>query len=177
MEFNALVKTRLFPILQKYGFEIEIELKNILRFQSPVMKVNIVFNLYDRSFLVEIGKRDETLYSLNDYVVKELFNSSLSVEQVTSETFVQNLSMLFATQEGIEILLGNVKSLKSIMIRQSDNYTFELLLKQALEISIKAWEANDYAAFINSIDKIGISKLPQSFRLKYKIAKQKLLTK
>ena len=72
------------------------------------MKVNI-----DKSFLVEIGKRDETLYSLNDYVVKELFNSSLSVEQVTPEIFVQNLSMLFATQEGIEILQGNVKNLKT----------------------------------------------------------------
>ena len=141
------------------------------------MKVNIVFNSYDKSFLVEIGKRDETLYSLNDYVVKELFNSSLSVEQVTPEIFVQNLSMLFATQEGIEILQGNVKNLKTFMIRQSDNYTFELLLKQALEIPTKAWEANDYAAFVDSIDKIGISKLPQSYRLKYKIAKQKLLTK
>ena len=106
-----------------------------------------------------------------------LFNSSLSVEQVTPEIFVQNLSMLFATQEGIEILQGNVKNLKTFMIRQSDNYTFELLLKQALEISTKAWEANDYAAFVDSIDKIGISKLPQSYRLKYKIAKQKLLTK
>ena len=141
------------------------------------MKVNIVFNPYDRSFLVEIGKRDETLYLLDDYVVKELFNSSLSVEQVTPEIFVQNLSTLFATQEGIEILQGNVKKLKSIMIRQSDNYTFELLLKQALEISTKAWEANDYAAFVNSIDKIGINRLPQSYQLKYKIAMQKLLTK
>jgi hypothetical protein len=27
MEFNALVKTQLFPILQKYGFEIEEEFK------------------------------------------------------------------------------------------------------------------------------------------------------
>ena len=55
MEFNTLVKTRFFSILQKYGFEIEEEFENVLRFQSPVMKVNIVFNPYDKSFLVEIG--------------------------------------------------------------------------------------------------------------------------
>lgn len=112
MEFNTLVKTRFFSILQKYGFEIEEEFENVLRFQSPVMKVNIVFNPYDKSFLVEIGKRNETLYPLDNYVVKELFNSSLSLEQVTPEIFVQNLSTLFATQEGSEILQGNVKILK-----------------------------------------------------------------
>ena len=48
MEFNTLVKTRFFSILQKYGFEIEEEFENVLRFQSPVMKVNIVFNPYDK---------------------------------------------------------------------------------------------------------------------------------
>ena len=177
MEFNTLVKTRFFSILQKYGFEIEEEFENVLRFQSPVMKVNIVFNPYDKSFLVEIGKRNETLYPLDNYVVKELFNSSLSLEQVTPEIFVQNLSTLFATQEGSEVLQGNVKILKNVTMRQSDDYMFELLLKQVLEISTKAWETNDYATFIDSVDKVGISKLPQSYRLKYKIAKQKLLAR
>ena len=86
-----LVKAQIFTILQKYGFEIAEERKNILLFQSSGMKVNIVFNRYDRSFLVEIGKQDNELYPLNDYVVKELFHSSLSIEQVTPEIFVQNL--------------------------------------------------------------------------------------
>jgi hypothetical protein len=46
MEFNTLVRTQLFPILQKYEFEIAEEFKNIVRFQSSVMKVNVVFNDY-----------------------------------------------------------------------------------------------------------------------------------
>lgn len=174
MEFNTLIKTKFFPILKKYNFEIAEEFKNILRFQSFVMKVNIVFNQYDKSFLVEIGIQDDTVYPLGDCAVKELFNSSLSIEQVTPEIFVQNLSTLFETKEGISILQGNVKSLKSIVMQQSENYTGGLLLKQTLEISAKAWEANDYAAFVESIDKIGIANIPQSYQLKYKIAKQKL---
>lgn len=174
MEFNTLVKARLFPILQKYGFEIAEEFKNILRFQSSVMKVNVVFNQYDRSFLIEIGKQDNELYPLNDYVVKELFHSSLSVEQVTPEIFVQNLFALFCTPEGIGLLQGNVKPLKSIAIQQSENYTAELLLKQGLEVASRAWDAKDYVAFVESINKIGFSKIPQSYQLKYKIAKQKL---
>lgn len=64
--------------------------------------------------------------------------------------------------------------LKSILSQESENYTSELMQKQVLEAASKAWEANDYLSFVDSIDKIGISKIPQSYQLKYKIAKQKL---
>lgn len=174
MKFNELVKTRLFPILQKHGFEITEEFENILRFQSSVMKLNVAFNQNDRSLFVEIGKRDDTLYPLNDYVVKILFDSSLSIEQVTPETFVQNISVLFETREGVAILNSDVELLKSIVRQQSENYTSELLLNQTLGVASKAWEANNYMAFVESIDKIGISGVPHSYQLKYKIAKQKL---
>lgn len=175
MEFNTLVKTYLSPILQKYGFEIAEDIKNIVRFQSSVMKVNLVFNDYDKSHFVEIGRQGETLYPLNDNAGKELWGSSaLPIEQVTSKVFVQNLSLLFETKEGIEILKGNVSLLKSILSQESENYTSELMQKQVLEAASKAWEANDYLSFVDSIDKIGISKIPQSYQLKYKIAKQKL---
>ncbi len=174
MEFNNLIKSQIFPILKKYGFEIVEEFKNILRFQTSEIKLNIGFNEYDRSFLVEISMQDDTFYPLNDYAIKELFISSLSVEKVTPEIFVENLSILLGTQEGVSILQGNVKSLKNVVTQQSENYTSELLLKQALKISAKAWEAKNYAAFVESIDEIGISKIPQSYQLKYKIAKQKL---
>ena len=174
MEFNTLVKTHLLPILQKYGFEIAEELKNIVRFQSSVMKVNLVFNDYDKSHLVELGRQGETLYPLNDSAVKELWGSALSIEQVTSETFVQNLSLLFETKEGAEILKGNVNSLKSVIMLRSEKYTSELMQKQTLEAALRAWEANDYVAFIESLDQIDISKIPQSYQLRYKIAKLKL---
>lgn len=174
MEFNKLVRTQLFPILQKYGFEIVEEFKNIVRFQSSVMKVNVVFNNYDKSHLVEIGKRGEALYSLNDNAVKELFSSELSIEQVTLEIFVQNLSLLFKQQKGVEILKGSIEPLDNFIKLQSEHYTSELVKRQALEAASKAWKANDYITFVKSIDKIGIDKIPQSYLLKYKIAMQKL---
>lgn len=174
MEFNTLVKTYLLPILRKYGFQATEEFRNIVHFQSSNMKVNLVFNDYDKSHLVEIGRQVETLYPLNDNMVKELWGSSaLPIEQVTSKVFVQNLSFLFETKEGIEILKGNVSLLNSIFSQESENYTFELMKKQILEAATKAWDANDYLSFVDSIDKIGISKIPQSYQLKYKIAKQK----
>jgi len=175
MEFNTLVKTCLLPILQKYGFEVIEEFKNIVCFQSSVMKVNLVFNYYDKSHLVELGRQGETLYPLNDNAIKELGGSSAPpIEQVNSKVFIQNLSLFFETKEGVEILTGNKSLFKSIIIQESEKYTLELIQKQVLEAASKAWEANDYLSFVESIDKIGISKIPQSYQLKYKIAKQKL---
>ena len=174
MEFNTLVRTKLYPIFQKYGFEIAEEFKNIVRFQSSVMKVNVVFNDYDKSHLVEIGKRGRGLYPLNDNVVKNLFSSQLSIEQVTSEIFVHNLSLLFERQKGVEILKGNVNPLENFIKQQSKHYTSELVQRQALEVVSKAWATNDYETFVKGIDEIGIDKVPQSYQLKYKIAKQKL---
>jgi hypothetical protein len=174
MEFNVLVKTRLFPILQKYGFEIAEEFKNILQFQSSVIVINIVFNNYEKSCYISMGKKEDTLLPLNDNAVKELFNSSLSVEQVTPEIFVQNLSTLFETKKGAEILKGNIAPFIKFKLSEINDYNTELLKKQALEAASKAWEANDYVGFVENIDKVGVSKIPQSYQLKYKIAKQKL---
>ena len=95
------------------------------------MKVNIVFNRYDRSFLVEIGKQDNELYPLNDYVVKELFHSSLSIEQVTPEIFVQNLSIIFETKEGAEILKGDISSFIEFKLSEINNYNTELFKNSA----------------------------------------------
>lgn len=174
MKFNALVKTHFFPILQKHGFEIAEEFKNILKFQSSVMKINVVFNEYDNSPLVEIGKRGETLFPLNDNSIKELFNSSLTVEKVTPDFFVKNLSTLFETKEGAEILKGNVTSFIKFKLLEINNYNTELMRNQTLEAASKAWEANEYVSFIKHIEEIGISNTPKAYQLKYKIAKQKL---
>ncbi len=174
MEFNKLVKEELLPILQNKGFEVVEELNNIIRFSSSNMEIGIVYNDYERSNFIEIGKRDEILYPLNDNVVKNIFNSELRISQVTPEVFVKNLASLFTQKEGSEILKGNIKHLVKFIEQESSNYTSELIQRQTLETASKAWEKNDYKAFVKSIDEIGIEKIPQSYQLKYKIAKQKI---
>lgn len=175
MEFNTLVERYLLPVFQKYGFEKTEEFENIVRFQSSEMRINLAFNDYDNSHLVELGRRGEMLFPLNDNTVRRVWGSSaFPVEQVTSKVFVQNLSLLFEKKEGIELLEGNIDLLKSILIGESEYYTTQLMRTQELEAASKAWENGDYLSFVDSIDKIGVSKLPKSYQLKYKIAKQKL---
>lgn len=174
MDFNTLVKTQLFPILQKYGFKMTEEFKNVLRFQSSVIKINIVFDEYDNSHFIEIGRLGGLLYPLNDRIIKDLFNSSLSIEHVMTETFVQNLISLFKTKDGHEILKGNINHLMTYESTGINDYNVKMLHNQALLIALKAWEAHDYVTFVKSIDNVGINNIPLSYQLKYKIAKQKL---
>jgi len=174
MEFNQLIKKQLFPILEKHGFEIREEFKNIIRFESYNMKVNVVFNDYDKSHFIEVGKKGGILYPLSDSVIRAIFEVELPIEQVTTEKFVKNLSFLFERQEGIEILKGDIKSLVKFIEQESSNYTSELVQKQALEAASKAWENNDYEAFVKNINKMDIERLSQSDQLKYKIAQHKL---
>lgn len=174
MEFNKLVEEVLLPILQNEGFKVVEELNNIMRFSSSNMEIGIVYNNYERSNFIEIGKRDEILYPLNDNIVKNIFNSELQISQVTPEVFVKNLASLFTQKEGSKILKGSIKHLVKFIEQESSNYTSELIQRQTLETASKAWEKNDYKAFLKSIDEIGIEKIPQSYQLKYKIAKQKI---
>jgi hypothetical protein len=174
MEFNKLIKTQLFPILQKHGFEIIEEFKNIMRFASYIMKINVVFNECDNSHFVEMGKKNGMLYSLSDNTVKAIFDFELPIEQVTSEEFVKNIAFLFEQQEGIELLKGNIESLVKLVEQEGSYYASGLVQKQALEAALKAWENNDYEAFVGCIRKMDIEKIPQFYQLKYNIAVQKL---
>ncbi|GHT75415.1 hypothetical protein AGMMS50262_10650 [Bacteroidia bacterium] len=174
MEFNKLVKTKLFPIFQKYGFVMEEELKNVLQFKSSAVEIRIVYNNYENSCFIAIGRIGDTL-PLDNNAMKNVFNSTLDIERVTSEKFVSNLSLFFETKEGTEILKGNIAPFIKFRIIEANNYTSQLLQEQTLETAAKAWEANDYGTFVKNIDKVGFSKIPQPYQLKYKIAKQKIV--
>jgi hypothetical protein len=174
MEFNTLVKAELYPILQKYGFDISKEYKNIVRFQSTKIEINIVFNNYEKSNYISIGRKNEILYPLSNNAIRIIFNSDLHIELVTSEIFVQNLSVIFQQKEGIEILKGNINYLVEFIEKEINDYNLKIMHRQTLEIASKAWARNDYKAFIKSMDEIDIEKVSKSYQLKYQIAKQKL---
>lgn len=180
MEFNTLVKAQLFPILQKYGFEKADESKNYLKFESDNLVVVICRDERENSNLLYVGKKDSNQYLIDGNIIKRFFISDLEREfkipERTIEDFVNNL-FIFFTEAGYRLLKEESEvllNIKKFIIQQSENYTSELLLEQGLEVASRAWEAKDYTAFVESIDKIGINKIPKSYQLKYKIAKQKL---
>ncbi len=174
MEFNTLIKEELLPILEKVDFRLSQEFENIIRFESSFLQINIVYNDYEKSNFIEVGNKNNILYPLNDSVVKNVFKSELPIDQVTPNIFVRNLGLIFEKSPGLEILKGNIKKLVDYVEKESNDYTLEIVQRQTLETASKAWEKNNYKAFVKIIDEIGIEKLPKSYQLKYKMAKQKV---
>lgn len=174
MEFNTLVKTKLFPILQKHGYIKLEESKNYISFLSAALKINVIYNDRENSNLIQLGHPAVFLYPLNDEAVQAVFHSDLPVERVSSETFVNNLCTLFQQKEGAEILNGHMKELSSFIDQQSHDYTAALLKRQALAAASRAWDRKDYGEFIKCLDKLGLDQVPKSLQLKYKMAKDRL---
>lgn len=174
MSFNILVRKSLFPILKKHGFGVAEEIRNSFKFQSSVMVVNLAFYERDQSHFIEIGRKGEALYPLNDDAIKELFDFPLPIDHVTSEAFVQNVSILLKSKYGAELLKGNIDSFISFNLRKVEKFNTELTHNKILDMASKAWKNNDYLSFIKNIDQIDINELPRSYRLRYKIAKDKL---
>jgi len=174
MDFNELVKKQLLPIFQKEGFDITEEYKNIIRFESFKMKINIVFNDYEKMAFIEIGKKGNTLYPLSDKIVANVFNSELQIENVVPEIFIGNIAFIFKQSKGIDILNGDIGFLTEFSNVEILNYNIELAQKQTLGIATEKWKNKDYEGFINEIDKISVDKIPLSYLSKYNFSKKKI---
>lgn len=173
MEFNTFVKAQILPILIKYRFDIVEEFENILRFQSPITEIGIVYNVYESACYVSFGNKGGSVYELRNNALKELFNFSLPIDQTTPDIFVKNLCIFLNTHKGAGLMEGNIDAFIKYKTAEDENYTFSLVREQALSTADKAWENRDYAAFVKCIDQFNIDDLPQAYALKYKIAKQK----
>ena len=174
MEFNTQVRTNLLPILIKYVFDIVYELNNLVQLQSSNIQINLAYNIFENSNYISIGKKDGTMYPINNKSLRVIFNSDLNIEEVRPEIFIQNLSVIFQQKESNEILKGNIGSFVDFKLEEIKDYNLMLMNKQTLEAASKAWRKSDYKEFIVIIDKSNIENLPQSYLLKYKIAKQKI---
>jgi len=175
MEFNILVKNNVFPILKGYGFRISQESENILELESHEIKMNIIYNKYERSFFVEIGKKDNNFYPLSNNAINSILGFSLPIQNVPLTIFIKNLSIFIKEKKGLKILSGDISPLKNFVEKDSLDYTNNLIKEPTLLKVDRAWNNKDYHLFIQYFNELDISKIPQSYLLKYNIAKKKVM--
>jgi hypothetical protein len=175
MDFNQLVIDEIFPILSAYDFSISENFHNVLRFKSTEVGLSISYDQIDRTGLIEAGKRDGFLYPLDDELVKNVFGSSIKIEQTNMDVFVHNVA-LFLKTDGSSILTGDrikMEQIKEFVERESEVYTSKLVQEQTLMQVDKAWSAGQYPEVVRLMDELKNQDLPQSYQLKYKIALQR----
>jgi len=176
MNFNQLIADKISPLLEENGFLIAETQENYFRFTSEEVKLNISYNPREKSGLMEVGKRDKMSYPLNDKLIRIIFDSPITIEgSYGADAFVDHLAV-FLHGDGFPIVKGDhvkLEEIKKFVEQESKEYTNALKLEQILQQADQAWKDEEYSEFTRLINELKKGKLPASYLLKYKIAKQK----
>lgn len=176
MEFNQLVLNRLGLIFQKHNLHVIEQFKNHVKLKSDSVIITLNHDERENSNAFYVGGNEDFLYPVDEYVLKSAFNSDLKINNVTQEMFINNLAIFFEG-EGKPLIAGNIYALEAVekyVYKEGEVYTTQLVDKQNLDAANKAWEEGNYKDFIKYLDKTDRQKLPASYKLKYKMAHQKL---
>lgn len=178
MEFNEIVIERLNLIFKEYKFNILEQRSNYLKVQSENLIIIIAHDQFENSNSLWMGRNDDKIdkVEIDNKTLKLFFNSNLELSNVPVETFTSNLAFFFEYQAQA-LLMGDIKEiikLEQFDLSRSGKYTQDLLQQQNLTAASKAWDNGKYREFIELIDKVDKDKLSSTYKLKYKIANQKV---
>ncbi|MTK53331.1 hypothetical protein [Paludibacter sp.] len=176
MEFNKIVIDRFKQIFHKNDLRIIEQFSNYVKIESDDIVLIVSHDKRENSNSFYIGKKNSSLYPIDENILRTVFNSALKIDHVTPNVFVNNLA-LFLDGEGYPLIIGDISILDAVekyILNKSNKYTAELRNNQNLDAANKAWKEGDYESFIKHIDTTDRQKLPSSYELKYKMAQQKL---
>ncbi|WP_428897778.1 hypothetical protein Dip518_001571 [Parelusimicrobium proximum] len=174
MNFNAVIKNKVYPIFYEYNFKIYKDEKNCIQLRSSKIEINIAYNILEQSCYLSIGKIGEMHYPLTDNFIKDIFKVNFSVEDLPLLKFIENIVRIFNMPQGVELLKGNIDELREYVEKESHEYTERIIFNQMLYKIDIAWQEKKYVEFIRYLNKLDLDKLPKSYKLKYEIAKKKI---
>lgn len=175
MEFNTLIIRKLNSLFIDHGIKRTEEWKNMVKYESDQLIVLLSHNPRENSNTLFVGRKGNEV-EMDNQVMREHFNSDLNLENLSLETFVNNVYQFF-TGDGKKLLEGSERALVSLEdfnLQRSSEYTTNLVEQQIFEAANKAWKKENYSDVIKFLDKVNKANLPSPFMKKYKIAQQKL---
>ena len=176
MDFSLLIEDKLSRIVQEHNLQIVARSRNYLKLSSELVTIVFSYDERENSCSLFAGARENSLYPIDDYILKNAFDSHLTINQSTKEVFAEQIATFFE-QKGKPLISGSTQALKALekyVRKESEEYTAQLINQQQLDAASMAWDNGDYDEFVKYINKIDRQKLPSSLKRKYKIAIQKL---
>jgi hypothetical protein len=176
MDFNKIVIERFEQIFHKNNLRVIELFHNFVKLESDSIVITVNHDERENSNSFYIGIKGSPLYPIDENVLQGVFNSTIKINHVTPDVFVNNL-VLFLEGVGNLLIVGDKDTLLAVekyIQNESKEYTVELVNKQNLDAANKAWEEGDFKDFIRYLDKTDRQKLPSSYELKYKMAQQKI---
>ena len=174
MDFNENVISNLYPLLQDYGFEIVNEFNNYINFSNLDVSIFVSYNEFEQSNSLRIGKKNQQPFTINNKILKSIFNSNLKIEDLSTTNFIENI-IIFLNSYAKIIFTGNNLILEEIekeSYKQAEIYTKRINNSQYLDIADKAWLEKDFDKFVKALNKIDLNSIPKSYSLKYEYAKK-----
>lgn len=176
MEFNQLISQKLQSLFTEHGLKMTEQSKYIVRYESNELVISLSHNPRENSNTLWVGRKNFNEVEIDNQIMREHFSSDLKLSNLPQETFANNV-FLFFMGDGEKLMEGNERaliSLEKFNEQRSQEYTANLVDKQNLEAANKAWKDGNYSEVIKYLEKINTDDLPESFRQKYKIARQRL---
>ena len=163
-EFNI---EKVKPMFEASGFNTVENRRNLIRLESTKVTVTIAFDERENSNLCFVGRIGTMTHLLHNGNLREVFNYDKTPADFT------DFLLDFLNSEGKGILKGDLDKLHELEEfeeRQAKIYTSNLLREQRVRAADNAWTNKDYLTFVKEIDGIDLDHLPESYKLKYKIA-------
>lgn len=181
MKLNYIASKELYPILEKYGFQIVQERTDYIKIASKITVIIISENSIENSYTLWVGRNNElsNKIEIDNELISKLFTNKFVFNFASTIEFMNSV-VAFFKNTGKPILEGNdslFSELEQLDRERNIEYNSKISEQQNFKAIDKAWQNNDYFNFIKIIDEQMNNKiLPKSYSLKYKIAKQKLET-
>jgi len=162
------------PFLRQYNFRIAESSKDFVKYESEQAEISVGYDERDQHYFTLIGNKIDNSISLDVVNLSDVF--AYDIEIFIKQSFVDFFLNFFSTK-GYNLLKGDLtkfNELKRNRKERAERYTKELIEQQNLDAADNAWSLKNYSDFIRYLDLVEKRNLPNSYELKYSIAKNKL---
>ena len=169
MNFEEIV-VGLKPLFESHGFKIIDKGESSVDFHSDKVSTRFAYDWRDKSISFFVGKINGAQCEINDENLKDVFNHKFDYNN--NQSYLQNI-LDFLNGNGKALLMGDESKLTELenhVLNQAKIYTANLILSQNKALVDKAWTDKNYEQFLEYINLIDPSQLPNSYLQKYKIA-------
>lgn len=173
MDIFDLAKEKLIPIFQSQGFEVVEESVGFVHLESPEVSVRMAQDPRESCGALFIGRKGGEHYELHRENLRSLFHVDLTVWD-SSEIYLAKLGEFFQSEQGRAFLGGDLEDLVAVEQDRAAKYNRDLMDFQHTRSASQAWDAGNYAEFLELSVKISEERLTKSMLKKIEIAKRSL---
>lgn len=177
MSFNKKIKDKLDKLLSSNNYELLEDQDNSIEYKSDNLAVRLVYNIREQIGMCWIGRNIDLPIEITDRLLIDFFKSDRRIDNESLESFALSIYEFFLA-EGKGLLEGNVEVLtlvEEFIRKKNEEYTKEIIANRYLFEANKAWNAEKYEEYLEITKKINPENLPNSIKLKSKIASKRLM--